>query len=145
MNKEAYKKIEKNQSMRDIAYKILKINGKPMDYKDISTIMIDDVGYFTKGETPSATLNSEIGRDDRFLKYRGIVELKEWKHPTNDEPKTPEKSQCPNCEKEILKDFKICPYCEFALEYYCKNCDTKIEPDWKVCPYCGTKKKINME
>ena len=108
-----------------------------MDYREISRIMINDVGYSSKGKTPEATLNSEIGRDNRFLKYRGMVELKEWKHPI--------KSKCPNCGKEILKDFKICPYCEIVLDYYCKNCDTKMEPDWRVCPYCGSKKKINME
>jgi len=139
MNKEAYKKIEKNQAMIDIAYNILKIFGKPLDYREISRIMIDDVGYNSKGKTPWATLNSEIGRDNRFSKYRGIVELKEWKHPIKDAPKTLE-SQCPSCDKKIEPDWKVCPYCEFALEYYCKNCDKKIEPDWRVCPYCGSKK-----
>lgn len=133
MNTEEFKKIEKNQSMLDIAYKILKINGKPMPYRDITGIILNDVGYVSNGKTPWATLNSAIGRDHRFSKYRGIVELKEW-HPSSNED-----NRCLNCGKEIRKDFKFCPFCEFDLEHSCKYCHKKLEPNWRICPYCGKK------
>lgn len=130
MNKEEYKKIEKYLSMVDIAYEILKINKKAMNYKDIAKIMLKDVGYISEGETPSASLNSAIGRDDRFSKHRGFVELKEWHNNI-------ERHCCPKCGKEIKKDFKYCPYCKSNLEHYCRNCNKKMETEWKICPYCG--------
>ena len=74
-----------------------------MDYREISRIMINDVGYSSKGKTPEATLNSEIGRDNRFLKYRGMVELKEWQSSLEDAINNFEKYQCLNCGKEIKK------------------------------------------
>jgi hypothetical protein len=81
---------------------------------NVTSCIVNDVGYVTKGKTPWATLNSVIGRDSRFLKYRGIVELKEWHLSSNEE------NGCPNCGKEIKKDFKFCPFCEFDLENSCK-------------------------
>lgn len=140
IDKYQYEKIDKQQSMADIAYNILEINGKPMHYGVIWLIMKNYVGYVSHGDTPDSTLNSELGRDSRFSKYRGIVELKEKKNSMNITSKTHEKNQCPNCGKQIETKYKYCPYCEFALEYYCKKCNEKMEPDWKICPYCGSKK-----
>lgn len=165
MNKEAYKRIDRYQSMVDIAYTILKIHGEPMDYKEISRIMTDEVGYKTKGKTPWATLNSEIGRDKRFIKHRGMVELKEWnysedetmrdeelrsstisydniKDQVDDVTQIHKELQCPNCKKEISKDYNFCPYCRFDLEYHCRNCEKKMELNWSFCPYCGCKKEV---
>jgi RNA polymerase subunit RPABC4/transcription elongation factor Spt4 len=133
MNLEEIKKIERNQSMVDIAYNILKINKKPMDYKKITDIMVNDIGYVTKGKTPCSTLNSAIGRDYRFSKYRGIVELKEWHLSSNEE------KRCLKCGKEIMQDFIFCPFCEFDLKHSCKYCHKKLEPNWRICPYCGKK------
>lgn len=139
IDKRQYEKIDKQQSMADIAYDILEINGGQMHYGVIWLIMDNYVGYVSHGDTPDSTLNSEIGRDSRFSKYRGMVELRGIKNSKNIAPKTIEK--CPNCGKQIQKNYKYCPYCEFALEY-CKNCNEKMEPDWNICPYCGGRKDI---
>lgn len=133
MNREEYRQIGKYQSMVDIAYEILKRNRKAMNYKDITNIMLNDVGYVSDGETPSASLNSAIGRDDRFSKHRGMVELKEWHLSSNEE------NRCLNCGKELMKDFRFCPFCEFDLKHSCKYCHKKLEPNWRICPYCGKK------
>lgn len=139
IDKHQYEKIDKKQSMADIAYEILEINGGQMHYGVIWLIMKNYVGYVSHGDTPDSTLNSEIGRDSRFSKYRGMVELREIKNSKNIAPKTLEK--CQNCGKQIKKNYKYCPYCEFALEY-CKNCNEKMEPDWNICPYCGSRKDV---
>lgn len=106
MDDEKYTKINKNQSMKNIAFDILEISERPMHYQELTRIMIHIVGYRSQGKCPCATLNSEIGRDNKFLKNRGIVELKDWKHPANEAPKTIDKSQRSNFGNEILKDFK---------------------------------------
>lgn len=105
MDNEKYKNINKNKAMKEIAIDILKICGQPMHYKEITGIMLNEVGYCSQGKSPWATLNSLIGRDSGFSKYRGIVALKEWKHPINDAPKTLEKPHYPNSEKENFKVF----------------------------------------
>lgn len=109
MDDEKYKNINKNQSMKNIAYDILEISERPIHYHELTRIMIHIVGYRSQGKCPWATLNSEIGRDSRFLKNRGIVELKEWKHPANESPMTIDKSQRSNFGNEILKYFKKTP------------------------------------
>lgn len=109
MNKEKYKKINKNQAMKEIAIDILEIYEQPMHYKEITRIMLNEVGYCSKGKSPCASLNSKIGQDRRFLKTNGIVELSKWKHPANEAPKTHGKFQCMDFGTEMLKDFKKTP------------------------------------
>lgn len=43
---------------------------------------------------------------------------------------------CPTCNKEVQKDWKVCPFCKTSLPIICP-CGRKIEPDWKYCPICG--------
>jgi predicted amidophosphoribosyltransferase len=56
--------------------------------------------------------------------------------------------QCPNCNKAISADFKICPYCgKEAIvappaqqpTTSCPGCGQPVQSNFKVCPYCGKK------
>ncbi|MCH8518851.1 zinc ribbon domain-containing protein [Candidatus Gracilibacteria bacterium] len=48
---------------------------------------------------------------------------------------------CHNCEKEIEKDFIICPHCLTNLRHPCRKCKREIRSSWEVCPYCATRQK----
>jgi len=53
---------------------------------------------------------------------------------------------CPQCNKEISKNFKICPYCRFDLKsrtqlLVCPSCGKKISSRFKLCPYCRERLK----
>ncbi|MFQ6091078.1 MAG: zinc ribbon domain-containing protein [bacterium] len=48
--------------------------------------------------------------------------------------------RCPNCDRFIRHDFKVCPYCQTSLRVNCSECNRTLEPDWVVCPYCGQKR-----
>jgi predicted transcriptional regulator len=50
-----------------------------------------------------------------------------------------EKCVCPECGKEISKEFIVCPYCGFNLQSICPSCGKETSPDFKLCPYCGEK------
>lgn len=52
-----------------------------------------------------------------------------------------EKHRCPQCNKEISKALKICPYCRFNFKSVCPSCGKKISPHFKLCPYCREKLK----
>ena len=43
---------------------------------------------------------------------------------------------CPECKKEVDKDWILCPYCSIRLK--CGNCGTPIEINWKFCPKCSS-------
>ncbi len=45
--------------------------------------------------------------------------------------------QCPECQKSIMPDFIVCPYCGTALKRSCQNCGKELQPGWKMCPFCG--------
>jgi len=56
--------------------------------------------------------------------------------------KEPEEMQlCPQCNKEISKVLKICPYCRFNLKSVCPSCGKEVLPRFKLCPYCREKLK----
>lgn len=69
-------------------------------------------------------LEMEARAEERAEKYEKIV-LKT-------------RVNCPNCSKEITKDFKVCPYCGSKLNI-CPCCGKEIQPDFKICPYCGVR------
>lgn len=50
-----------------------------------------------------------------------------------------EMTKCPNCGKEVGKDFIKCPYCDTTLSNKCATCGKKVDLDWETCPYCATK------
>jgi DNA-directed RNA polymerase subunit RPC12/RpoP len=52
-----------------------------------------------------------------------------------------EKRLCPQCNKEISKVLKICPYCRFNFKSVCPSCGKRISPRFKLCPYCRKKLK----
>nr|MDO8133722.1 zinc ribbon domain-containing protein [Candidatus Njordarchaeum guaymaensis] len=53
--------------------------------------------------------------------------------------KTPTKSLCPSCGKEIAIDFSVCPYCSHVLKLSCPSCHKEVKPDFTLCPYCSTR------
>lgn len=56
--------------------------------------------------------------------------------------KEPEEMQlCPQCNKEISKVLKFCPYCRFNLKSVCPSCGKEVSPRFKLCPYCREKLK----
>ena len=56
--------------------------------------------------------------------------------------KEPEEMQlCPQCNKEISKALKICPYCRFNLKSVCPSCGRRISSRFKLCPYCRERLK----
>jgi hypothetical protein len=51
---------------------------------------------------------------------------------------TTEKMLCPNCNKEVLKGWKVCPSCTFNLQLdKCSQCGYDLHTNWKACPNCG--------
>jgi hypothetical protein len=125
-----YNKIDKTQSMRDIVYDILEINGNPMYYKDIWIIMRDYVGYVSHGVVPENSLYVVIGRDDRFSTCQGIVELTNLQQMSDE-------NKCSVCTRQIQGNFKYCPYCRSELGPRCDKCGTELNNGWLCCPYCG--------
>lgn len=82
----------------DAAYRVLKDNGKPMHYKDITQQALNKGYIETKGKTPEATMTARIshdikkeGKKSRFVRVeRGIYGLSEWdKEPTEPKPEEP--------------------------------------------------------
>lgn len=49
-----------------------------------------------------------------------------------------EKIHCPMCGSKVAEDFKLCPYCGFALKPKCEKCGQELNREWKACPYCQT-------
>jgi len=56
---------------------------------------------------------------------------------------------CPQCHKEISKNFKLCPYCRLDLKSRtglstCPSCGKKISSRFKLCPYCRKRTDVNV-
>ena len=73
----------------NLAYSILKKQGKPMHYIDITNEVMKKKN--SKGKTPFKTVGVEINKDNRFIRVgSGIYGLKEdlekWKGAVNDLP-----------------------------------------------------------
>jgi len=67
---------KKSESFANLAYKILKENEKPMNYKDITKEILKIKK--TKGKTPDETIRVKLAKDSRFIRFnRGIYGLKE--------------------------------------------------------------------
>lgn len=54
---------------------------------------------------------------------------------------------CKDCDKEVLVNWKICPYCggilrEICASFPCPNCSRGVQDDWMICPECGFRLKI---
>lgn len=53
---------------------------------------------------------------------------------------------CPNCSKEVLKDYVCCPHCgtkidcEAQKEKFCIECGKELKEEHTFCPYCGKKR-----
>jgi type IV pilus assembly protein PilB len=45
---------------------------------------------------------------------------------------------CPECSRQISKEFLSCPFCGYTLTHICSNCNEKIDGSWSTCPYCAT-------
>jgi type IV pilus assembly protein PilB len=45
--------------------------------------------------------------------------------------------RCPQCTREVVDDFAICPHCGAVLQARCSGCARHLEPGWATCPYCG--------
>lgn len=45
---------------------------------------------------------------------------------------------CPECSRQISKEFSSCPFCGYALAHSCSSCHEKIDASWSTCPYCST-------
>ena len=71
----------KNQSITQIAYKILKKKGKPLHYKEITKLIMKE--REVKGKSPGKTITCCLYRDQKFEKIgkkrNGIYGLTEWK------------------------------------------------------------------
>jgi hypothetical protein len=80
-NNETFLKLGSESSVRltDLALEILKENGKPIHYKDL-TQRIQSKGIIITGKDAAAILLSRISRDKRFkrTKKRGVYALKIW-------------------------------------------------------------------
>ena len=54
---------------------------------------------------------------------------------------------CPNCSKEVLKDYVCCPYCgskiscEELKEKFCIECGKELKEEHVFCPFCGKKRQ----
>jgi len=47
---------------------------------------------------------------------------------------------CPNCETDLMTDWKYCPKCGKETGFTeCDKCGETICCDWKHCPVCGKK------
>jgi len=48
--------------------------------------------------------------------------------------------ECPECAKELMPGFKLCPYCGFELKpSICPKCGNQVSVSFNLCPYCGAK------
>lgn len=56
-----------------------------------------------------------------------------------------EKIKCQNCDNEVERDFKYCPYCRNLLVSKCQQCDKLLNIDWNNCPYCGYEKWLSSD
>lgn len=66
------------KSFKQLAYEVLRAEGKPMHYVDLTSEVLKL--RKTDGKTPAATLRMELAEDHRFVKVkRGIYGLSEWK------------------------------------------------------------------
>jgi len=95
------------------------------------------------GSIITLLLNALLGM---FLVIGGIVmTVMAVAPPTRKKKKVekePEEMQlCPQCNKEISKALKICPYCRFDLTSVCPSCGRRISPRFKLCPYCRERLK----
>lgn len=127
--------------MADIAYEILMSKNEPTYYKDIWKIMEQDVGYKSNSSTPEASLNSVLGRDSRFFKHQGIVQLVEW-HSEEDDDNLTFEAECPKCGELFDSNFNFCPNCgsKIKLEIICPFCENtlnKYKEHWGFCGNCG--------
>ncbi len=43
---------------------------------------------------------------------------------------------CPHCDREIERDYLVCPACLNRLKDPCHNCHKPLEQTWTICPYC---------
>nr|MDD3720242.1 zinc ribbon domain-containing protein [Candidatus Gracilibacteria bacterium] len=48
---------------------------------------------------------------------------------------------CPKCETKVDKSFRYCPNCSYELKMICTSCKRELMPEWKVCPYCSEKQE----
>ncbi len=75
-----------NMKLLDAAYIVLKDAGKPLNYKEITKLMIETGLYVTDGKTPSFTVSSRLSEDirnnpnnSRFIKVsNGLYTIKEY-------------------------------------------------------------------
>lgn len=44
---------------------------------------------------------------------------------------------CPQCGRQILESFSVCPYCGAMLTEKCRKCSFPLESGWVNCPQCG--------
>jgi RNA polymerase subunit RPABC4/transcription elongation factor Spt4 len=47
---------------------------------------------------------------------------------------------CPGCNRRIVDEFLICPYCRASLKEPCRGCSRPLNRAWIACPYCGMEK-----
>ena len=67
----------KKNSWTYLAYQILKENGKPMHYKEITKKAL--ISKKTKGKTPSYSLQAAMWRNLEFIRLgEGYYGLREW-------------------------------------------------------------------
>jgi len=67
-----------SDSYRNLAYKVLKKHGSPMNYQDLMEEVLK-IRNKKAGKTPSQTLRVEISKDPRFIRVnRGTYGLSEW-------------------------------------------------------------------
>jgi RNA polymerase subunit RPABC4/transcription elongation factor Spt4 len=45
---------------------------------------------------------------------------------------------CPGCNRQIERDWMICPSCHTRLKKKCTYCGKLMELPWNLCPYCGS-------
>lgn len=45
---------------------------------------------------------------------------------------------CPGCNRQIERDWMVCPSCHTRLKKKCHKCGKLMELPWNLCPYCGT-------
>ena len=80
------------------------------------------------------------GGTDGFIFYRRWNQQRSTLQLSSRSEEASTLEHCPKCGKEISKDFKICPFCEYDPRHLkCDSCGRDISKDYKVCPYCGTK------
>ena len=66
-----------NESFKDLAYRILKAKGSPMNYRDLTKEVLKY--RKTEGKTPHLTLRAVMYKDAAFVRVeRGVYGLTEW-------------------------------------------------------------------